>query len=133
VDRGFEITFDKERVVAFLRALAKGEPVGPPSGREWTAGDLLTLAGSCLAMVLVHSSRLNRGTLPTRPLERAEAASDELRRLMEFAVQHQAGLAAYLVTGLYDESYEPVYRAFLTMNGEEPVAPPLSGWKGEGD
>jgi hypothetical protein len=133
VGTGFEITFDKAKAETFLRAFNRDEAVRRPSPGGWTAEDLLTLGGACLARVLPDSRRLNRGSFPAHPPERVEAANDDLRRLMEFAVRHQAGLAALLLTGGYDDSFEPVYRAFLTTEGGEEVARPLSGWKGEGE
>lgn len=120
-----DVTFDKDRALAMVRALARGEALNP-SGQAWTRDELLMLAGACMFGLMARGPESLRGVDPAAiPLEHREHRMAQLADDLCLAFRWNAEATRFAVGGNYDSMFEPVHR--VQVDGTQPTITPVTG------
>jgi hypothetical protein len=123
------VTFKKDTVERLLDALGQHPgPLSPPA-ENWTADNLLMLAGVATCIVMSHGSRLHaaRGIdVAQMPDEQREAVDASVVPDTLAAVEWIAMQAFLVIDGIYDEKFENTHRLLL---GEDQAIKPIAGFK----
>lgn len=126
----------KQDIEHFWNCLQQLEPLSPPDGR-WNSSRALIAAVVCLFDLLSRSlDDGNAERAAERVLEHDEARAVAARRKIFAAMQLLSLAVGHVATGTYDETYGPVLRFAVELDGDDRVLlRPVTGFKkvGEGD
>ncbi len=123
------VSFNRDRALAVIACLERGEPVSP-AGERWTRDDLLALAGVCFAAAMSHGPEGLAGKDPMSiPLEHREAYLQTLGDDLAWAIRWLAEMARLSMVGGYDALFDPIH--VVRVDGSAPRVLPVSGVKQE--
>ena len=125
------VTFRKNMAEQFLNCLNNQMALEVPT-ENWTADNLLELAGACLCVVVSQGPRfLEAQGVDHSQLqdEQREAVESSILPETNWAIEWNAMRCFEILGGEYDERFEPMHNLMMTVDGEKLTVAAVKGFK----